>query len=168
MTYSRCLLVLLVNIMCLFSAFGQKMLQLEKIGEVQTTKFHLGETIFIRTVDHPDYWLEAILEDVMVDAQAIVLIDRIIAVKDIVAIKKRKKSGAHHAGKAIQYSSIAPVGYEMIYGLVNPPIEWKSLAIFSGGSFALGSLLRLVPPKQYKMGKKYRLRIIDLTFYSRD
>ena len=143
---------------------GQKVLQLEKIGKVATTKIHLGENIFVRTTDDPDFWFEGKLEDVMVEAQAIVFEDRLIPLKDIIAIKRRKRSALNAAGKGMQFSAPIPAGYELIYGSINPPIEWKSLAFFSGGAFLLGSIMRLFPPKQYRLGKKYRLRVLDLTF----
>lgn len=144
---------------------AQKLLQLEKVGKFKITKIYLGETIFVKTVQNPDTWYEAVIEDVSIEANAIIFPKRIIPLDDIVAMKRRKKSGAHAYGRSLQYSAIAPVVYEGIYGLVNPPIEWESLAYISGGALVLGSLLRLLPPKQYKMGKKYRLRVLDLTFY---
>lgn len=144
---------------------AQKLLQLEKIGKFKVEKIYLGEPLFVKTVQNPDTWYYSVIEDVSLEANAIVFPNRIIPLADIVAIKRNKKSGAHGYGRSLQYSALGPIVYEGIYGLVNPPIEWKSLAYFSGGSFLLGSLLRLIPPKQYKMGKKYRLRVLDLTFY---
>jgi len=155
---------LLLNLLFIFPSFTQKVLQLETIGKVETTKIYLGETIFIKTIHYPDDWLKATLEDVLVDAGAIVLADRIIPIKEILLIKRRKKSKMREVGRGIQYSAIAPVGYELIYGLVYPPIQWESLALYSGSTFLLGGLLKLIPPKKYKMGKKYRLRVLDLTF----
>lgn len=149
-------------------SFAQKVLQLEYIGKVKTTKIYLGEVIFFKTKQDPDSWFEARLEDINLEAQAVVFDARIILIKDIIAIKRRKKSGFYTAGSAMQYSAAIPVSYEIIYGLVNPPIEWKSLAIFAGGSVLLGTLLKLIPPKKYKMGKKHRLRVLDLTFYAPD
>lgn len=149
-------------------SFAQKVLQLEYIGKVKTTKIYLGETIFLKTKQDPDAWFEAILEDVNLEAPAVVFGTRIVLLKDIIAIKRRKKSGFYGAGSAMQYAAAIPISYEIIYGLVNPPIEWKSLAIFAGGSVLLGTLLKLIPPKKYKMGKKHRLRVLDLTFYAPD
>ncbi len=144
---------------------AQKILQLEKVGKYKIEKIHLGEFLFVKTVQNTDTWYHAVLEDVSIEANAIVFPNRIIPLSDIVAIKRKKKSGAHGYGRTLQYSAAIPAVYEVIYGLANPPIEWKTLAYFTGGSFLLGSLLRLVPPKKYKMGKKYRLRVLDLTFY---
>lgn len=146
------------------TALGQKVLQLEKIGKVATTKIYLGESIYIRSKDDPKYWFKGTLTDVMVEGQAIVFDDRVIVLKDIIAIKRRKKSSLNSVGKGLQVSAPVPAAYEVIYGTINPPIEWESLAIFSGGTFLLGTIMRLFPPKQYKMGKKYRLRVLDLTF----
>jgi len=143
---------------------AQKVLQLEKIGKVATTKIYVGEKIYLKTKEDPDYWFEDNIMDVMVEAQVVVFEDRIIALKDIIAIKRRNKSSLNNAGKGLQIGAPVPAVYELIYGSINPPIEWQNLAIFSGGSFLIGSLLRLLPPKKYKMGKKYRLRVLDLTF----
>ncbi len=144
---------------------GQKLLQLEKVGKYKVEKIYLGEPLFVKTVQNPDTWYESVIEDVSIEANAIIFPNRIIPLEDIVAIKRYRKSGMHGYGRSLQYSALGPIVYEGIYGLVNPPIEWKSLAYFSGGSFLLGSLMRLIPPRQYKMGKKYRLRVLDLTFY---
>lgn len=158
------LIISILMLLYLLPCFAQKVLQLETIGKSETTKIYMGETIFLKTIHYPDYWLQATLEDVLVDAAAVVLADRIIPIQEITMIKWRKKSKMREIGRGVQYSAIAPVGYELIYGLVDPPIQWKSLGIFSGGTFLVGSLLRLIPPKKYKMGKKYRLRVLDLTF----
>ena len=144
---------------------AQKLLQLEKVGRFKIIKIQLGETLFIKTVQNQDTWYEAVIEDVSIEANALIFPKRIIPLEDIAVIKLKKKSGLNAYGRSLQYSAIAPVVYEGIFGLVNPPIEWESLAYISGGALALGSLLRLVPPKKYKIGKKYRLRVLDLTFY---
>jgi len=159
----KLLTVLALTLSCLPS-FAQKVLQLEKIGKIETTKIYLGETFFLRTIHHPDYWLKVTLDDVLIEAAAIVLSDRIIPIEEITTIRWRKKSKMSELGRAVQYSAIAPVGYELIYGLVEPPIQWQSLSIYAGGTFLIGSLMKLIPPKKYKMGKKYRLRVLDLTF----
>lgn len=158
------LLVVSILMFTCFSVSAQKVLQLERIGKVESTKVYLGETIFLRTIHHPDYWLKATLDDILIDAAAIVLADRIIPIKEITMIKWRKKSKMSEVGRGVQYSAIAPTVYELIYGLVEPPIQWESLAVNSGSMFLIGSLMRLIPPKKYKMGRKYRLRVLDLTF----
>ena len=145
---------------------AQKFLQIEKVGRFKIIKIPLGEAIYVKTIQNPDTWYHAVIEDISIEANALVFPRRIIALDDIVAIKLRDKSSAHAYGRSLQYSALAPVVYEVIFGLVNPPIEWESLAYISGGALALGSLLRLLPPKKYKIGKKkYRLRVLDLTFY---
>jgi hypothetical protein len=58
-----------------------------------------------------------------------------------------------------------PAAYEVVYGSINPPIEWESLAYIGGGAIVLGTILRLLPAKKIKLGKKRRLRVLDLTFY---
>lgn len=164
MRITYCISLFFFSFLFIQPVFTQKLLQIEKKGKVATTKIYIGESLFIRTVDHPDYWYEAEIQDILMEAKALVFEDRIIPIKDILSIKRNRKSAMNGAGRAMQYSALIPAAYEVVYGLVEPPIEWRSLALFTGGSFALGSLLRLIPPKQYKIGKKYRLRVLDLTF----
>lgn len=147
------------------SLISQKVLQIERYGKAKTEKIYIGQTIFIQTKQHPDYWLESVIEDMLPDAQAIVLHDRIIQIKDITAMKFRKVSKAKSIGRSLQYSAVIPAVYEVIFGSINPPIDWRGVAIFSGGAFTLGSLARLLPPKKIKFGNKKRLRVLDLTFY---
>lgn len=152
---------------------AQKVLQIEKLGKAKTQKIYVGESIFIQTELNPD-WFEAVIEDLLPDAQAIVFYDRIIPIKDITAIKFRKKSGLHGAGRALQWSWLVPVAYQGIYDLVEPPSSeelresWKATAFIGAGSFLLGSLMRLIPPKKLKFGEgaNRRLRVLDLTFYA--
>ncbi len=151
---------------------AQKVLQIEKLGKVKTEKLYIGESIFIQTKDNPD-WFEGIIDDLLPDAQAVVFYDRIIPIKDITALKFRKKSAMNGIGKAVQWSWVVPVFYQTVYDLVEPvsPEErraaWKGSAIIGGGSFLLGSLMRLIPPKKLKFGEggRRRLRVLDLTFY---
>lgn len=154
---------------------AQKVLQIEKIGKAKTQKMYIGETIFIQTELNPD-WFEGIIEDLRPDAQAIVFYDRIIPIKDIKAIKFRKKSSLHGAGKALKWSWVIPIAYQGVFNLANPPSEeelrqsWISAGIIGGSSFLLGSTMQLIPPKKLKFGegRNRRLRVLDLTFYPSD
>lgn len=154
---------------------AQKVLQIEKLGKAKTQKIYVGESIFIQTALNPD-WFEGVVEDLLPDAQALVFYDRIIQIKDITAIKFRKKSALNGAGKAMQWSWVVPVVYQGIFDLANPPTpeerkqSWIATGYIAAGSFLLGSLMRLIPPKKIKFGegKNRRLRVLDLTFYPSD
>lgn len=168
----RYLICTLFFVAFLCSLNAQKILQIEKFGKAKTQKIYIGETIFIQTAENPD-WFAAEIEDMLPDAQAIVFYDRIIQVKDITAVKFRKKSSLNGAGKAIQWSWIVPVAYQGIYDLVEPPSaeerrqSWIATGVISAGSFLLGSIMRIIPPKKVKFGEgeRKRLRVLDLTFY---
>lgn len=167
--YSFFLLLIIGNIS------AQKVLQIEKLGKAKTKKLYIGESVFIQTTLNPD-WFEGVIEDLLPDAQAVVFYDRIIPIKDITAIRFRKKSAMNGVGRALQWSWIVPVTYQGVFDLVNPPPSeelkqgWIATGIISGGSFLLGSLLRLIPPKKLKFGQgqNRRLRVLDLTFYPSD
>lgn len=154
---------------------AQKVLQIEKLGKAKTEKLYIGASIFIQTKDNPD-WFEGIIDDLLPDAQAVVFYDRIIPVEDITAVKFRKKSAMNGVGKAVQWSWVVPIFYQTVYDLVEPvsPEErraaWKGAAVIGGGSLLLGSIMRLIPPKKLKFGEgeRRRLRVLDLTFYSKD
>ena len=151
---------------------AQKVLQIEKFGKAKTKKIYLGETVFIRTVQNPD-WFEGIIEDMRPDAQAIVFYDRIVPIRDITAIRFKRTSVANGIGKALQWSWVVPVTYQGIFDIVNPPsseelrASWIATGSIAAGSFLLGTLMKLLPPKKYQFGegKKRRLRVLDLTFY---
>ncbi len=145
---------------------AQKVLQIEKFGKIKTQKIYLGEVVFIKTKQNPDIWFEASIDDLIVDAQAIVFYDRIILIQDITALKFKKKGSVSKLGKQVKLSGIVPATYELIYGLIDPPIHWENLAIFTGGAFILGSIMEKIPAKKHKFGKRRRLRVLDLTFYS--
>lgn len=153
---------------------GQKVLQIEKFGKAKTEKLYVGEAIFIQTKDNPD-WFEGVIEDLIVDAQAIVFYDLIVPIDKITAVKFRKKSAMSGVGKAVQWSWVVPAAYQGVFDLVQPASSeerkqaWISTAFIGGGSFLLGSLMRLVPPKKLKFGEgeRRRLRVLDLTFYAK-
>ncbi|MEM1122549.1 MAG: hypothetical protein AAGJ18_19050 [Bacteroidota bacterium] len=167
--------VLLLIVALKNDSVAQKVLQIEKFGRAKTKKIYLGETIFIQTVDNPD-WFTAPIEDLNTDAQAIVFYDRIIPIKDITAVKFRKKSSLNGVGKAVQWSWVVPVTYQALFDLANPPSaeerrqSWIATGVISAGSFLLGSVMRIIPPKKLKFGKgqRRRLRVLDLTFYPKE
>ena len=169
---TRLLFGFLVLIWFSFPVYGQKVLQIEKFGKAKTQKMFVGETIFIQTKNNPD-WFVGVIDDLRPDAQAIVFYDRIVPLKDITALKFRKKSVMNGIGRTFQWSWIIPVGYQGVFDLVNQTSGeelaegWKGTGIIAGSSFLLGSLMRLIPPKKLKFGEgaKRRLRVLDLTFY---
>jgi len=157
------------------SISAQKVLQIEKLGKAKTEKLYIGESIFIQTKDNPD-WFKGIIDDLLPNAQAVVFYDRIIPIQDITAVKFRKKSTMNGVGKALQWSWVVPTVYQGVFDLVEPvgaeerKQAWIATGIISGGSFLIGSLMRLIPPKKLKFGEgeRRRLRVLDLTFYAKD
>ena len=151
---------------------AQKVLQIEKFGKAKTQKLYVGETVFIQTNMNPD-WFEGVIDDLLPEAQAIVFYDRIIQIKDITALKFRKRSQMYGIGRAVQWSWLVPVAYQGIDLLVSRPNEEELRASIEGGaiiagcSFLLGSIMKLIPPKKLKFGegRNRRLRVLDLTFY---
>lgn len=140
-------------------------LQLEKTNSAKTKKYTRGDAFEYRTTDDPEWQLGRI-ERLVPEEELIIFQNRYVALAEITDLR--------HAGPR-RWS--VPAGASLItFGAT-----WGALSVISGvfdretdpltpsdGVVALGSaglglaLLRLFRYRKYPLGRRYRLRLLDL------
>lgn len=146
---------------------AQKVLQLEKIGSAKTTKFVAGNAI-VYQMEGDDIWYEATIEEIRADAGFIMLNDRLVDVTKIVALKSFKNRKLSYSASRKLYTF---AGSWVFFGIADRLIFNKSpdragiplIVIPAVSALAIGYTIRKIfDHRIYKMGKKYRLRLLDL------
>lgn len=148
-----------------FFSYSQKAIVLEREGTLHTKKFFVGENLVFKLKQDRKHWLEEVILDLDIDAGYILFEHRTVPVSDIIAIQIRD------AGKVTRGISTLLTTFSYSWGF------WSLVSLAFGdslspfeigvgvGSFLLGKLLKLTFFKTYRLNKRKRLRLIDLTFY---
>ncbi|MEM0993652.1 MAG: hypothetical protein AAGI49_11510 [Bacteroidota bacterium] len=159
------LLVLFLLFPMLLNA--QRVLQLEKRFSAKTKKLFEGDEI-IYQVQGDDIWYEGIIQEIRADAGYIVLPDRLVNVEKISAIKSFKDQ---RWSRSVSKQLYTFAGGWVVFGLADyfifddSPfrITGRLIAIPAASAIVIGYAIRKIfDHKVYKMGKKFRLRLLDL------
>lgn len=147
-----------------FSAFGQKMLLIERANRARTTKLYIGDQIRFRLAGEEDYWYERSITDILPETNTLMLDNFAVKVSEISAIKvSRKPIGRIAGGAAFSLGAtlvLATTVGKVIYKDegVNAP------KLYSIAAVSLGTGWLLSKPRKLKLGKKHRLRIVEVRF----
>lgn len=164
------LLILVFFLVCsITGAAAQKYLLIERTGKVKTERFGIFENIRFQLKDDEKIWYERQIQDLDADGQMILLGDTWFEVSDLSRIHlKRKRAIATVAGGAMQGGGASMILGDIYYTLIqNDPIVTQGGIEFGFLNIAAGTLLRsLLGPIKYRLGKKTRLRVIDITYRS--
>ena len=112
-------------------------------------------------------WYERQIMDLDANGQMILLGDTWFQVRDLSRIHlKRKRALATIAGGAMQGGGASMILGDIYYTLIlNDPIVTQGGLEFGALNIAAGTALRaLLGPIKYRLGKKTRLRVIDITY----
>lgn len=154
--------LLIVSLLTVFSSLvsAQKMLLLEKAGRAKTTRIYVGETIRFKLRGQPG-WYSRTLTDVLPAEKSVLLGQEIIPIEDISHLKRpRNRVLRMLGGQLLVFSATLTLaaGASLI-DHEKPKAFWLPIGLVS----TAGGLL-LVKNKIIKLGKKRRLRAIDLTW----
>jgi len=146
-------------------AHAQKVLQIEKRNSPKTTKLFIGDAFSYRLYG-TERFRTAYIEDLLVEEKLIATVDRYIPMDSIAALRYDQSFGKiarvslYTFGAA--WSGLALVGTATDK---NPDTSYRwSDAIVTGTSGVLGWLSgKLFSGRKLKMGKKRRLRMLNLS-----
>lgn len=161
----RCLcLILMIGIVPLS---GQKIFQVEKAGSLKTWRFHLGDELTFSAVQTPDQFYTREIVDIFPEVGIIQLPDGAFHIDSIAVVAF---PGSNSWAKGLGASILTFTGVWTLYSLLDMAINSRSPAPFqyyvAGGGAVSGSVLQWgIPETKRKVGKRYRLRLLDLTFY---
>jgi hypothetical protein len=157
--------------LCLFSFLfttisAQKILQMEKRGSFKTWRYYIGDQL---TFEVDGQWYTRIIRDLNLEKKIIQFEDGFVEMEKIDRIETE---GGEAFGKAASIS-LWVFGASWIFFSVADWAVGGSLTLLSaivpGSAFTLGGLIRLIfKPKKHRLGKRKRLRMLDLTIVPGD
>lgn len=144
---------------------AQKLLQIERYGRTKTQRIYIGEVINYRLKGD---WYVGEIQDYRFDQGLVVLHNRILPVADIEALRYLR-TWPRPIGKQIMLFGASWSAWALIGTATDPEpgIDYRlSDAIVTGSALATGLVLpKLIKKhKVLEMGKRHRLRLLDLTF----
>ncbi len=155
----------LILLLCLPLA-GQRVLQIEKYGSPKTKKIFIGDEITYRLKNQEDYHT-IVIEDILVDQNLLVGKDRYVHVPDINSLR-RDVTWARPMGRSLFLFGTGWSGFAFVGTLTdgNPDTQYRwSDAVVTGSAYLLAlTLPKLFVYKKTRIGKRRRLRVLDLTF----
>ncbi len=157
-------LTLLLFLLCGNMVSAQKMLQLEKKNRVKTTRFYAGDVIRYRMNGTEDYWYERTITDILPESRTLMLDNFAVRTDSIAMMKVQRKPVSRLLGGALLTFG-ATLALSVTVGRVifqDRDIMTPELYALSGASAAAG--FAAGSSKKIRIGKKYRLRIIEIRF----
>ena len=151
-----------------FMASSQKYLIIEKSGKAKTERLNQFDEITFQLKDDDKGWYTRQILDLNADAQMIMLGDVWMPLTDIVRIKlKRKRVWASILGGALMGGGASMFLGDVYYTVTDRPEYSEDGMEFGLVNMAVGAGVRSVfGPIKYNLGKRVRLRAIDITFRS--
>lgn len=140
--------------------------QIEKAGTPHTTKIPMYDELTFQLKDDEAGWYTRQILAMDASGQMIMLGDSWVAIKDISRIKlKEQRAIANILGGALQVGGISMFMSDIWFTARGTPEYSQGGMEFGLINFAVGTGIRLVwAPIKYKLGKRTRLRVVDLTF----
>jgi len=146
--------------------FTQKMLLIEKRYKVKSRKIYAGETLHFRLKGKEDYWYKSAIDDILPDRKLLLLDNQPVHIDSISAIYIPKPKITRIVGSALLTFGIT-LTFASSVAFLNrkndeQPYNFPLLFASAGTSTLVG--YRMVINRKIKMGKKYRLRVIEVKF----
>ncbi|MCO6476127.1 MAG: hypothetical protein J5I94_05860 [Phaeodactylibacter sp.] len=160
------LLYILPVIIFLSPLSAQKVLQIEKYGKARTEKMYIGDPITYQ-LRGEDVFRDGYIENIKVKDSLILLSNRYVKVGDISALRYErtwpKATGISLFFFGVGWSGLAAIG-TAFDGNDDTRYRWSD-AIVSATSLSLSfAIPRLFRNKDVRIGKRRRLRLLDLRF----
>jgi hypothetical protein len=162
---SRLLIVAFLHLTFILSAQRNlQFLQLEKVGSMKVEKISLG-TVITYSIKDGQGWYSSEIANFLYKDQLIAMADRTIPLNEITALRY-DRTWPRAIGRQIGLFGLSWSGYAFVGTLTDgrPETSYRtSDAIVTGSALAVGLLLpKLISFRVKKIGKKYRLRLLDL------
>ncbi len=145
---------------------AQEYLQIETINDPKTEKYQLGETILIKIKDNNE-WEKIKMTKFLYKENIIVYQGGFLRLEDIHMVRETRPAVNVLSKMLMTFGSVW-----LVYGLLSgqldkDPVSGYSDLIIGTTSLALGwGVGKAFYKRDYKMGSRYRLRLIDLRMTS--
>ena len=144
----------------------QRYVLIELSGDPDTQRIAMYDDLTFQLKDDEAGWYTRTILDLDVNRQMILLGNTWIAINDIARIRlKRQRVLANVIGGALQVGGISMFMGDVWYTLRGEQQYSQGGMEFGLINFAVGTAIRKIfAPIIYTLGKKRRLRVVDLTF----
>jgi hypothetical protein len=155
--------LLLSLAMCVFSTTkAQEYLQVETINDPLTLKYPLGSTILIKKVDSED-WEKIKLLKFLYPENTIVYDGGFLKLEDIHMVRETRPTVNVLSKMLMTFG-----GAWLVYGLLSGQLDKDAVSGYADLAIGTSALVvgwgvgKAFYKRDYKMGSRYRLRLIDL------
>lgn len=143
---------------------AQKVLQIEKRGTIKTKKIYLGEPLTYRLKGSKDWQTETII-DIKVEEELIIFSDHFIKVSDIKTLKSYKNARmANSVEKSLYTFAASWLLFSLGGTLAGEPLNDLTWKVPVSSTILGWSFKKIFTTRKYRIGKKRRLRVLDLSF----
>ena len=159
----RIVLCLLFLAVALAPLAAQKMLLLERAGSAKTTKMYIGDVLRYRLNGKEDYWYESVITDILPEKNVILLDNFATNVDSIYSIKVHRRPITRLAGGAL-FTFGSTLTFATTVAALYRDEYTNYGALYGTAAASLGTGLWMSMPRKLKLGKKFRLRPIEIDF----
>jgi len=144
---------------------AQVVLYLEVMTEDKPIKYYEGQELMYKSKAFPDDWLKIKIERIMDEEKLILFDGGMLKLDDIIQIR-RTRGWATVLGYMLQTFGVAWFGFGGIAHFTTDSFDFGvDTAVIGGTAIISGWLIKkLFRFKKYKIGKKIRLKILDLSW----
>ena len=155
-------LIYILPFLFLTALNAQQFLQLETINDPESMKFSLGESLIVKTKTN-DEWHKITLKEFLYSDSIILIEEGFLKITDIIEIRDTRPV-VNALARAAQTFGTAYIVYGLLGSLSDNGNKFQaSDAAIGGGAIALGwAFKKAFYIRDYKMGNRYRLRLLDL------
>lgn len=168
-TYSNLFLQGIVFI-CSFLMFSsatnaQVVLYVEIMTETKPIKYYEGQMLMYKTKEYPKEWQKIIIKRLMDEEKILIYEGGMLKLSDITEIR-RTRGWATVGGYMLQTFGVAWFGFGGLAHFTTDSFDFGVDTLVIGGTAIVSGWLmrKLFKYKKYKIGKKVRLKILDLSW----
>lgn len=155
----------LLFFLCVVNSNAQKLLQIEKTGSQKTHRFYIGDPITFQ-LNGEKGWYERTITDINVDANTLIFSNGSVSIDKIKKVRTFKNRAW---SRALSTNAFYGAGSFVILSLLGTLADVSLSAatvIIPGTTVLVGLAIRFIfRQKTHRIGKRRRLRALDLTFY---
>ena len=144
---------------------AQVVLYMEIMTEIKPIKYYEGQELMFKSIEFPEDWQKIKIERILNDEKVILYDGGMLQLEDIIQIR-RTRPWAIAAGYMLQTFGVAWFGFGGLAHLTTDTFDFGVDTLVIGSTaIASGWLIKkLFKYKKYKIGKKVRLKILDVSW----
>jgi hypothetical protein len=145
---------------------AQKYILIERYGNPKTTRIAMYDELTFKLKDDKAGWYTRQILDMDPQGQMVLLGDAWVPLHEISYLRmSERRLWATILGSALQIGGVSMFVGDLWFTATNQPEYSEDGMLFGIINIVAGTLIKVAfGPVKYKLGKKKRLRVVDLTF----